>query len=221
MSKDHQAFPSGSNLGAIVARMQERAVVVTNEEDELQRAKESLELIQREVGEVSSKRREVRAAYLQRQVDQNKAELRSIRTTKEIELKQKQMKSFKQQTAEVQELMEDDLQRWESGIQEEVALHRVRQQLYLNYLHRIVTEKEASLQQCLDKLALVRQLEEDQKLAIQRLREQGQQIRMVEIPLAKERHGEANAHVETLAKRVREAIEFVRTMCPHSVYGYY
>jgi hypothetical protein len=204
------AFPSGSNLGAIVARMQERAIVVTNEEDELQRAKENLEQVQQEYHVIWKERRQVRQQYLQRQVDEHSAELAATQTEQEIETKQKIVAQLEMEKSDILAWLDRDQQKWTNGIEIEIGQHRRRQRLYLSYLQGLVTAKEAAIQQRADRLELVKELTEEQTVAVQQLRQREERVRTIELPEAKNRHGAATANADKLAKQVREAIAKVR-----------
>jgi hypothetical protein len=204
------AFPAGSNLGAIVARMQERAIVVTNEEDVLQRAKENLEQVQQEYDAILTQRKEVRQQYLQQQVDENSAELESIQSGQEIAAKQTIVAQLQKEGADNLAWLDKDKQKWTDGIETEVGQQRRRQMLYLSYLQGLVTAKEESMQQRSDRLALVKDRTEDQKVAILQLRQRDEHVRTVELPEAKNQHGAATADADKLAKQVREAIATVR-----------
>jgi hypothetical protein len=203
-------FPSGSNLGAIVARMQERAIVVTNEEDELQRAKENLEQVQQEYHVVWKERRQVRQQYLQRQVDEHSAELAATQTEQEIETKQKIVAQLETEKADILAWLDRDQQKWTNVIEIEIGRQRRRQRLYLSYLQGLVTAKEAAIQQRADRLELVKELTEEQTVAVQQLRQREERVRTIELPEAKNRHGAATANADKLAKQVREAIAKVR-----------
>lgn len=210
MAATAAAFPSGSNLGAIVARMQERAIVVTNEEDELQRAKENLEQVQQEYHAIWKERRQVRQQYLQRQLNEHSTELTAIQTEQEIETKQKIVAQLETEKADILAWIDRDQQKWTNGIAAEIGQQRRRQRLYLSYLQGLVTAKEAAIQQRADRLKLVKELTEEQTVAVQQLRQREEHVRTIELPEAKNRHGAATAEADKLAKQVREAIAKVR-----------
>jgi hypothetical protein len=56
----------------------------------------------------------------------------------------------------------------------------------------------------------VKELTEEQTVAVQQLRQREERVRTIELPEAKNRHGAATANADKLAKQVREAIAKVR-----------
>jgi hypothetical protein len=215
------AFPSGGNLGAIVARMQERAIVVTNEEDKLQLAKENLEQEQQEYDAILTKRKEVRQQFLQQQVDESSAELESIQSEQEIAAKKTIVAQLQKEGSENLAWLDKDKRTWTDGIEAAIGQQRRRQMLYLSYLQGLVTAKESSMQQRSDRLALVNDLTEDQKVATLQLRQRDEHIRTVELQDAKNRHGAATVDADQLAKQVREAIAKVRLVPTILIVIYY
>jgi uncharacterized phage infection (PIP) family protein YhgE len=208
-AEDHQRENRHvDGIEGIAARIHERAVQLSNEQEVLRNAEQELRKLKEQLEREKEINQVVRARYLQNVTKLNSIEMECIQLEGSIKEGITKTKSLKEKEKEILASLTQKDAEWDNT-EHALTRHTLRQELYLKVLEGVIDQRTQAISRRKSRLetakAAAGELKHKEKMCIQK---QGQMN--MEMKRIVDAEGEENKVIDIIASQVRDALTKVR-----------
>ncbi len=195
-------------IEGIAVRIHERAVQLSNEQEELRVAEQELQDLKEKMESEKEKNQVVRAKYLQHMTKQNAIEMECIQMEASIKERIDKTDSMKKEEEDILACLTIKNEEW-IFTEDALARHTLRQELFLKVLQGVIDERKQAVSRRNSRLESAQKLSDELKhKEILNVQKQDQiQLETKHIANAEEQENKA---IDALASRVRDTLAKVR-----------
>jgi chromosome segregation ATPase len=195
-----------TGLGAdIYNKIQVRAHILAQTQNEQTEAEEMLKEKQQELAIVTEKAREVRRVYLQKLIQLHSNELENDHMQEKIRKCKESTEQLKHQEEQILNKMNEEKSQWEHNIEGKLIEHRFRLELYQSHLLTAIQDGFTAIERRKQKIEDTSKLSEQLRREREVIVEKKKQVRSEIQSIAKE-DDSTNQLIEELALSVRNSL---------------